>query len=179
MADRYIEVFVSASWSRAVCGSQRKGLGSRDGSKREELIPDMQIYPAAHGKAVRRRDPQHLVHRGDSLYWGSVHPLQHQQGGRARAAAKRRASIRKEEFQDQRHSALLDEHPHDRGAAERNLWGERCAKMVETRDKECRTGKMGDAWDVANADLFLAYDEANYVTGAEIVVDGGITCEFV
>ena len=49
--------------------------------------------------------------------------------------------------------------------------------MVETRDKECRTGKMGDAWDVANADLFLAYDEANYVTGAEIVVDGGITCE--
>lgn len=36
-------------------------------------------------------------------------------------------------------------------------------------------GRMGDAWDVAHAALFLASDEARYVTGTEIVVDGGIT----
>ena len=34
---------------------------------------------------------------------------------------------------------------------------------------------MGDAWDVANAALFLASDELKYVTGIELVVDGGIT----
>jgi NAD(P)-dependent dehydrogenase (short-subunit alcohol dehydrogenase family) len=36
-------------------------------------------------------------------------------------------------------------------------------------------GRMGDAWDVAYAALYLACDEAKYVTGAEIVVDGGLT----
>jgi NAD(P)-dependent dehydrogenase (short-subunit alcohol dehydrogenase family) len=36
-------------------------------------------------------------------------------------------------------------------------------------------GHMGDAWDVANAALFLACDEARYVTGIELVVDGGLT----
>jgi NAD(P)-dependent dehydrogenase (short-subunit alcohol dehydrogenase family) len=34
-------------------------------------------------------------------------------------------------------------------------------------------GKMGTAWDVANAALFLASDEANFITGAALPVDGG------
>ena len=33
--------------------------------------------------------------------------------------------------------------------------------------------KMGTAWDVANAALFLASDEANFVTGVALPVDGG------
>ena len=36
-------------------------------------------------------------------------------------------------------------------------------------------GHMGDAWDVAYASLYLASDEAKYVTGTELVVDGGLT----
>ena len=34
-------------------------------------------------------------------------------------------------------------------------------------------GKMGTAWDVANAAVFLASDEAKFVTGALLPVDGG------
>jgi len=33
--------------------------------------------------------------------------------------------------------------------------------------------KMGTAWDVANAALFLASDEANFITGVTLPVDGG------
>ena len=33
--------------------------------------------------------------------------------------------------------------------------------------------RMGSAWDVANAALFLASDEANFITGAALPVDGG------
>ena len=34
--------------------------------------------------------------------------------------------------------------------------------------------RMGSAWDVANAAVFLASDEAKYITGALIPVDGGL-----
>ncbi|MBI3706868.1 MAG: SDR family oxidoreductase [Proteobacteria bacterium] len=48
-------------------------------------------------------------------------------------------------------------------------------KMIAVRDAQCPMGKMGDAWDVAYAALFLASDEARYITGVDLVVDGGIT----
>jgi NAD(P)-dependent dehydrogenase (short-subunit alcohol dehydrogenase family) len=34
-------------------------------------------------------------------------------------------------------------------------------------------GRMGTAWDVANAVLFLASDEAGFITGVALPVDGG------
>ena len=47
--------------------------------------------------------------------------------------------------------------------------------MWRARDAQVPMGHMGEAWDVANAALFLASDESKYVTGLELVVDGGIT----
>jgi NAD(P)-dependent dehydrogenase (short-subunit alcohol dehydrogenase family) len=47
--------------------------------------------------------------------------------------------------------------------------------MVAKRHAQVPMGRMGDAWDVAHAALFLASEEAKYVTGTEIVVDGGLT----
>ncbi len=46
--------------------------------------------------------------------------------------------------------------------------------FVATRNAQVPMGVMGDAWDVAHAALYLASDEARYVTGTEIVVDGGL-----
>ncbi len=48
-------------------------------------------------------------------------------------------------------------------------------EMRTARHAQCPMGHMGDAWDVANAALFLASDEARYITAAELVVDGGLT----
>lgn len=46
----------------------------------------------------------------------------------------------------------------------------------ETRAKQVPAKRMGTAFDVAHAALFLASAEAGYVTGTEIVVDGALTC---
>jgi len=49
-------------------------------------------------------------------------------------------------------------------------------EMVRRRDAMCPMGHQGDAWDVAYAALFLASDEAKYITGTTLIVDGGISC---
>ena len=51
------------------------------------------------------------------------------------------------------------------------------AEMIRKRNESCPMKRMGDAWDVAYAALFLASDEARYITGALLVVDGGMTCK--
>ena len=52
--------------------------------------------------------------------------------------------------------------------------GKSRAEVAATRDA-CvpLRRKMGTAWDVANAALFLASDEANFITGVDLLVDGG------
>ncbi len=52
-------------------------------------------------------------------------------------------------------------------------------EMFRLRAAQVPMGRGGDAWDVAYASLYLASDEAKYVTGAEIVVDGGLTVKCV
>jgi NAD(P)-dependent dehydrogenase (short-subunit alcohol dehydrogenase family) len=48
------------------------------------------------------------------------------------------------------------------------------AEIAAARDaKVPLRRRMGTAWDVANAALFLASEEANFITGAALPVDGG------
>lgn len=47
--------------------------------------------------------------------------------------------------------------------------------LIAKRNAGIPMGRMGDAWDVANAVLFLVSDEARYITGTELIVDGGIS----
>ena len=45
--------------------------------------------------------------------------------------------------------------------------------MWRARDAQVPMSRMGDAWDVANAALFLACDESRYVSGEILGVTGG------
>ena len=62
---------------------------------------------------------------------------------------------------------------------EARLAGQRAGGDVEAilrqRKKRIPLGFAGDGRDTANAALFLASDEARFITGTEIVVDGGMT----
>ncbi len=62
---------------------------------------------------------------------------------------------------------------------ETRLAGQRAGGDVDTllaaRVKRIPLGWMGDGRDTANAALFLASDEARFVTGTEIIVDGGMS----
>ena len=53
-------------------------------------------------------------------------------------------------------------------------WGKTRAEVAAARDAKVPLGrKMGTAWDVAYAALFLASDEAKFITGVSLPVDGG------
>lgn len=65
--------------------------------------------------------------------------------------------------------------PYTREMAKRYAPGGNEEEYMRKRDGQVPMGRMGDAWDVASAVLFLAADESRYITGQELVVDGGIT----
>src|SRR5581483_3733782 len=46
------------------------------------------------------------------------------------------------------------------------------AALIAERDRQVPLGKMGTAWDVAAAALFLASDESKFITGVLLPVDG-------
>jgi NAD(P)-dependent dehydrogenase (short-subunit alcohol dehydrogenase family) len=49
-------------------------------------------------------------------------------------------------------------------------------EMIRSRNAASPMGHMGTAWDVAHAALFLASEEAKYITGVCLPVDGGKSC---
>lgn len=66
---------------------------------------------------------------------------------------------------------------HSAGLAKAYAGGD-VQEMWKARDRQVPMGHMGEAWDVAWAAVFLASDEAKYVTGLELVVDGGLTLKY-
>jgi NAD(P)-dependent dehydrogenase (short-subunit alcohol dehydrogenase family) len=50
------------------------------------------------------------------------------------------------------------------------------AQVAEFRAAAVPLGRQGTAWDVANAALFLASDEAAFITGVALPIDGGALC---
>ncbi len=61
--------------------------------------------------------------------------------------------------------------------ARMDAWDMTREEVVAMRDAKVPLGgKMGTAWDVANAALFLVSDEARFITGVTLMVDGGAHC---
>lgn len=61
--------------------------------------------------------------------------------------------------------------------ARMDAWDMTREEVVAMRDAKVPLGgKMGNAWDVANAALFLVSDEARFITGVTLMVDGGAHC---
>jgi NAD(P)-dependent dehydrogenase (short-subunit alcohol dehydrogenase family) len=58
-----------------------------------------------------------------------------------------------------------------------SAYGNDIAEMKRKRDDMAPMGK-GDTWDVANVALFLGSEEARYITGVMLFVDGGLSCVF-
>lgn len=65
------------------------------------------------------------------------------------------------------HTPLLD------GLAAKYAGGD-TAGFIAHRNSQVPMQRMGDGWDIAHAVLFLVADESRYITGTEIVVDGGL-----
>ena len=53
-------------------------------------------------------------------------------------------------------------------------WNQSREQVLAERVAKIPLGREGTGWDVANAALFLASDESKYITGTEILVDGGL-----
>ena len=58
-------------------------------------------------------------------------------------------------------------------------FGDDYRDKVDAWGEQVPSGRSGEPWDVANAVLFLASDEARYVNATELVVDGGLSASVV
>jgi len=68
------------------------------------------------------------------------------------------------------HPSIIDTQMADYGAKERGKSKEELGKMYPL-------GRIGKPSDVAYAVLFLASDEASFITGSELVIDGGYSAQ--
>lgn len=52
---------------------------------------------------------------------------------------------------------------------------EEVQRYKQIRSDRCPLGRQGSVWEIAEAAVFIHSDEASYITGLEMVVDGGLT----
>ena len=123
----------------------------------------------------RRRDRQYRVDFRHALYRLAADRLCVVEGRRHPVLAGHRRAIRQARYPREHGDAGPDAYADGRSAACQAAHRRRRRRAAESRVARIPLGFMGDGRDTANAVLFLASDEARFITGTEIVVDGGMT----
>ena len=159
-------------------GDDRGGVGPADRPQSEDRVPGLQIRAAGDGGAGQGGDREHGLGGGDAQQFAG------------RAVACRRTAHRRRDHpvlevggrdlcdagdQGEHGGAGADAHAAGGVSAGADDRRQRRAGADRSRNAAVPMGHMGDAWDVAHAVLFLASDEARFITATEIVVDGGST----
>lgn len=65
------------------------------------------------------------------------------------------------------------------GSIKTARWAAQTEEWRQIRRERSPIGDIADFEDIANAAFFLAGDEARVITGAELVVDGGVDAQFI
>ena len=112
-----------------------------------------------------RPDAVHLVHHRPACHQPRPRPLFGDEGRHQRLYPLGRAGILGLRHHRQRRRTR--QHP-DRGGR-----SSAAPAFIKSMDDAIPLGRLGTPRDVANAFLFLASDDASYITGTTIVVDGG------
>ena len=135
------------------------------------ILAAKHVHPD-HARAEERRDHQHLVDGGDHDL--SVRRLQGDQGGDGRPSPS--SSPTRTRQYGIRANVILPGLMNTPMAVDTRAreFSKTRAEIEAMRDAQVPLRKkMGTGWDVANAALFLASDEANFITGVTLPVDGG------
>ena len=127
-------------------------------------LPDDALRGARDREGRRRRDRQRLVAGRDALQLADF--LRGDQGRAARALALGRGLARARQHPRQHDPAGTDRFLDGPPARRRSR--ERVAPRIPMR-------RQGTPWEIANAIVFLLSDDASYITGTELIVDGGLS----
>jgi NAD(P)-dependent dehydrogenase (short-subunit alcohol dehydrogenase family) len=155
----------------AVGGARRRRMGR---GRRGRPARDVAVLPCGDpllpAGGAPGRDRLHVIAGGRGRPARRDRCLQRGEGRRQRARAQPRRRVRRPRHPRQRDRARADETE----LMWANVAGAQVASMRERVAGEVPIGRLADPREPALAALWLLPDEASYVTGAQLAVDGGV-----
>jgi hypothetical protein len=149
--------------------------------RRQTAVNQRRCFPV--GEVLRPSDAarwgwlhHHYVIHCRPPWIGRINRLLRHKGRRAPVREGGRDGVRgRRRWDTGQHSSSWGHRHADLGEAVRVRWALRADRPERGRQNRVPLGRAGQAQDIAKGVLFLASDASNYMTGAELVIDGGMT----